>query len=139
MRPIKFRVWDKLRKEMMDVYEISFDSEQVAGYISSEKKTRRLNPLDDDFELMQFTGLTDKNGKEIYEGDIVELKGKDKMSREVKTHSRIYVIEWSDTLTGFEPIKDDYIGPWSREWASDYEVIGNIYENPELLKGGEKE
>lgn len=79
----------------------------------------------------QFTGLHDKNGKEIYEGDIIRLGG--------NTYDLCYyanqnvVVEWFDGLTGFKPFNDthsdyDTIDPESCE------VIGNINENKDLLK-----
>ena len=77
----------------------------------------------------QFTGLTDKNGKEIYEGDIVEHYC-DKERKAECCHS-IYQIVWEEsgfTIPGCSFILDQ------RDWGNRFEVIGNIYENPELLK-----
>lgn len=82
MREIKFRAWNKIDKEMGIPFTL--DDLYQAGLCQLKKKHEEENYI-----LMQFTGLHDKNGKEIYEGDIVK-------------HC---------------------------------EVIGNIYENPELLKG----
>ena len=74
---------------------------------------------------LQFTGLHDKNGKEIYEGDIVRIDGGLK-----------WICKWSDNHarfyfdTGLHKTYD-----FSAQESSDFEVIGNIYENPELLGG----
>ena len=69
-------------------------------------------------ELMQFTGLLDKNGKEIYEGDILKYRGK------LSFNDPPFVVEWQN---------DD--ARWTEFYPSNnFEVIGNIYENPELLK-----
>lgn len=107
-RPIKFRAWDNEQKFMLmpesDVLVISTNG--VA--IDSEE-----------FAVMQFTGLTDKNGKEIYEGDI--LSAGDEYGP--------WAIQWDEKLLMWK-VKDG-----GMLWAlrKDAEVIGNIYENPELL------
>lgn len=75
-----------------------------------------------DFELMQYTGLKDKNGKEIYEGDIIAFPT-------YKT-----VIEWSDKHAAYKPWCEYMEGHDNIEEGEPIEVIGNIYENPELLK-----
>ena len=79
------------------------------------------------FPLMQFTGLHDKNGKEIYEGDIVKIVGRIKEPQivgwDVEQGRFCFVYE-----TG-EPMRDFHI----RTEVPRFEIIGNIYENPELL------
>lgn len=82
----------------------------------------------------QYTGLRDKNGKEIYEGDIVKINGAD----------RIYYIRWFDDMCfGFADIRSDYLNTFYECYNTHnngfpcdthIEVIGNIYENPELIK-----
>lgn len=74
----------------------------------------------------QFTGLYDKNGKEIYEGDILDVEGE----------AVLYVVEWHDAgLKARQVSNRSTIGlsNWNK-WIS---VIGNVHDNPELLKGGE--
>ena len=82
-----------------------------------------------EFELMQSTGLVDKNGKEIFEGDIVNItKGFDNFMDEVFYDEELCSIR----LKGYSNDYCDF-ADWIRE-GFEFEVIGNIYENPELLK-----
>lgn len=77
----------------------------------------------------QFTGLTDKNGKKIFEGDIV------KFSHPAFNKSRIGVISYEMNEAGFVlRYKGDYC--WIAYIDEFYEVIGNVYDNPELLEVG---
>lgn len=84
--------------------------------------------------LIQCTGLKDKNGKLIYEGDIVRFY--------FDNDEIIAVIEWDDDECRFylnttDFFKDKYVTDYEIVNQEEYEVIGNIYENPELLKDGE--
>jgi uncharacterized phage protein (TIGR01671 family) len=126
-REIKFRAWDKRLEWMFPV--VSFNDEQV--FEKDEWHERK------DCALMQYIGLTDKNGVEIYEGDIV--KAFLDCFAEVKFGE--YSVEGGDyysnqTTAGFYI---DYKtgrmkGDTSRIDNDECEVIGNTYENPELLK-----
>ena len=102
-RTIKFRCWNKKEKKMY------FDITDLAYTNSSNG-----------FELMQFTGLLDKNGKEIYEGDIMALK--------TKGIFRI-TVRWNERTAKFIAEGKDFEHQMNYT-AQQYEVIGNIYENP---------
>jgi hypothetical protein len=108
MRPIKFRAWNKRFKTM------GFGGGDLLLRINS----------DDFSEPQQFTGLKDKNGVEIYEGDIVKYR-----THPMKTSKGIIV--WSKNEPALK-ILDDHIY-YSLGSANIIEVIGNIHENPELL------
>lgn len=122
MRELKFRAWDKKNQEMRYGYPVI-----IKGKIDSfvEDITGSTFGIDSwPFELMQSTELTDKNGKEIYEGDIVKTQWRGQTG----------VIKWA--MGGFA-LKNGMIVIETlftlryNKW--EFEVIGNIYENPELL------
>lgn len=127
MRKIAFRAWDKLNNQMVEVLQIKTAGEEYAyepflqkDYIYGRKRTENFTIGKSDCELMQFTGLLDKNGKEIYEGDIVSEVG-------LLTN---YEVKWSDGgfIYGYEDLTAGAVE------NDNLEVVGNIYENPELLK-----
>lgn len=126
MRQIKYKAWDKEIKEIVDIDKIDFNL-GYAFYVDDKEEVQRV-PLED---LMQFTGLTDKNGKEIYEMYIVETdnyNGKHKFKIS-------YENDFCGCLGVFhaECVDDEQISSVHSEVCTDCEVIGNIYENPELL------
>ena len=125
MREIKFRAWDKYKNKMFD---------ECVGD-RKDKKAVSLNSFfrvaeSEGLILMQYTGLKDKEGKEIYEGDILQtpmrIRGK------IKIETNVVVWECGAFYLGvdLEYLLSDY----SEDMV---EVIGNIYKNPELFKEGE--
>lgn len=126
MREIKFRMWNKKEKKMYDIGVLDFDDKKayMKGYLNYTVS----NYMFENIELMQFTGLHDKNGKEIYEGDILPFTMYD-----LKTEYYYIVFRNGE----FEAInKQDTNFIWRSAWKEST-VIGNIYENPDLLKGAD--
>lgn len=124
MRKIKFRAWDKENEKMMKVSSLHLENKEISV---KENGTFHLFRMQD---LMQYTGLKDKNGKEIYEGDIVLIK-----LDETST--------WHKTVVGFKKgafianliDKEDYVYIFHHGFTGDdFEIIGNVYENKNLLE-----
>lgn len=124
MREIKFRAWHKTYDLLCDVVEIVFGDDD--NYVAVENGQYIERWRFDDIELMQYTGLKDMNGVEIYEGDIVLRLDNPKE----KPALVMYVIEGArfviDRISFYQPIGEFR-----------YEVIGNKFENPELLEVAE--
>ena len=112
-RIYKFRAWNKEENLMYDWNGVKYE---IYAHLRNVWE-------DGSFELMQFTGLRDKNGKEIWEGDVVKFNDSNDM----------YVMEWCSIRLGggFCPVdKKCKHAMISR----DIEAIGNVYENPEFIK-----
>ena len=133
MREIKFRAWDKEYEKMTyfddEDYEyeppLVFRLDQVFKKNSNydDYEDFEYNDITDKVEVMQYTGLHDKNGKEIYEGDIVKsfFVDTDEAGNEIYKY---YIIE----------VKyDEVLCSYKIDKFMNLEVIGNIYENKELL------
>ncbi len=126
MREIKFRAWDKRKNEWIDNFRVF-----MHGNI--EVYTSYANPhwqpyAQKHYELMQYTGLKDKNGKEIYEMDIIKIDWggiKDSYIIDNK-YDKPFVIEWR--FYSYPPFSKYLPTP------DCIEIIGNWYENKELLK-----
>lgn len=146
-RPIRFRAWDKLDKKM--VYGLDLTNGDMGYYPRLKEGIIDLCPQHIGVEpaiIMQYTGLKDRNGKkEIYEGDIVKDKykgvvkfGNGTFDNGIYKFTGFYI----ENLTGIQ--FEDFWQLTGNEWnlngykMTHTEVIGNIYENPELLieKGG---
>ena len=131
-REIKFRAWLKEEKKMVNVETIDFSEKSIQYLEKNEIIDAYLlrTTFLEDVELMQYTGLDDKNGIEIYEGDI--LKYKFPYDRRLKHVSLVKFIE-TEASFGLKDIYGNEI-PLYRITANNYfEVVGNIYENPKLL------
>jgi len=122
MREIKFRAWDKRQKRMIPPYllcNLTGDMEQENEYII----------------FMEYTGLKDRNGKEVYEGDIVRAF-KETDYRIKRWEEYYFIVKWDEC--GYWKFMRIDMKDWCHAgYLSDLnyiEIIGNIYENQELLK-----
>lgn len=135
MREIKFRAWYVPRKEMVEpdkLESINFEVKTLGVYLPIENKGYNKLRLSD-FILMQWTGLVDRNGKEIYEGDIA--KHLEPESEDGPAFEEIGVVEWGDSAGYLHTCKND---DGETRWllSTRYmEVIGNVHDNPELIGG----
>lgn len=126
MREINFRAWLKDDKRMVEVEEIHF-RHQLIEYYDGNYDDCWLEKDFDKIELMQYTGLKDKNGKEIYEGDIL-LVANGSINGDIMFSKR--VVKWFEEKRGYNIHNFDNVYKPTHY----YEVIGNVWENRELLE-----
>ena len=124
MREIKFRVWDKDRNKFSNELLITTDGKIFS--IADEYQEK--------FEINQYTGLKDKNGKEIYEGDILEFSRKNIYNNELTVKSVYSVVFENGVFYHKKELFQKTDMPLGWFDFKIIEIIGNIYENSELLK-----
>ena len=126
MNNLKFRAWDKKHKEMFEVIKIEYNQNII--YMAKELSWFVIR-TENEIELMQSTGLFDKNGVEIFEGDIIDVGTRipflNKIQRDEETaYLKLVPLDKRWTESYFTNFED----------KSRYEVVGNIYENKELVE-----
>ncbi len=141
MTPGRFRIWDNQQQVMSPVATISFgdDGSALTVVFESAPRSELYNPLvvGESGILMQSTGLTDKNGVEIFEGDVIELKAGYETGRDYRlqvvwdTKRSRFSVSGEVGSGGSHRDLDHWVNsPWCKPRC---EVIGNGYANPELL------
>lgn len=124
----RYRAWHNTWEEMGEVKRIRFNDEGNITTVFVIGKTLGSNAYLKDVKLMQSTGLKDKNDKEVFEGDILDYNG------------RKALVRWHGSYASFIYRFVDELQKRNAEWKPLYlaymkcEIIGNIYENPELLE-----
>lgn len=139
MRKIKFRVWDKKEKAFIksDNQYLQFvgHDNYFTFYPEEDKYPKDKNNLKEKLIIQQFTSLKDKNGREIYEGDILkQYLGPEKINSSLLWEVQYFEERASFGVTSgncFEIFEDVL---FNDECSCEIEIIGNIFENPELLK-----
>ena len=110
MTPLKFRAWNKQERKMYEVADLYFFGDGRTGTCGVRVKGKGTNTIfSPDYELMQFTGLLDDQGREIYEGDVLHADGE------------FILVDWN------------YRDLWEIQRKSSREVLGNIHQNPRIL------
>ena len=134
MRELKFRVWSEEDREYRTDCKLRYLFTSPTGLPSTV-----YNEEGDRFDIEQYTGLKDKNGREIYEGDIVNVIGIG-IAQVVDSPSGEWMLyykrEPDEIKNGFACVvpKNKPSGLWKANTTSYIDVIGNIHENPELLE-----
>lgn len=125
----KFRAWHNELGRMMSISDMWFNVDSLGEIgLNDTIMNDYITVSPDEIELMQSTGLKDKNGKEIFEGDIVDYKGREAV---VKWHG-----SYASFIYRFVDGLKERVSEWDPLFLACYhfEVIGNIYENPEFLE-----
>ena len=132
----KYRVWHHELGRLMSVKYMFFQDSEIEEFeLNDALMNDYITAYPDEIGLMQSTGLKDKNGKEIFDGDVLEIEDEGEVLGDAK-------LTWDNEQAVFmiEAISVDDIAPF-HEIISDetysYRVVGNVYENPELLEDKE--
>lgn len=134
MRELKFRAWDNLHKEMIVTGFHVFGEytlfNLIGQYCFETKGNKSSLERYDDIVVTQYTGLEDKNEKEIYEGDVVKCGYGVGI---VVFNAGCFMVEWIDDKEAYMEFLFSRKEMYARKDDELFEIVGNIYENPELI------
>ena len=130
-----YKLWDKENKEFLEddwetEYAVLANGTVIEIYDNGFGEGYSVRNLDN-IEVLQFTGLKDKNGKEIYEGDIIRLKHH--IDKRINVVGKVVFLSEQASFGIIDDLCQEY--PLFRNTTEQIEIIGNIYENFELLEG----
>ena len=141
-RVIRFKAWNGYRKIMSD-YVSAIQNGDTQGTPSSvnviiNRKNETWDIKNDDVELLQFTGMRDINGKGIYIGDIINVwSNMSELTMEPTVNEVVSENSLGRPGVFLKPVGAHVLEPCLYDsWGNQFEVIGNIYENSSLMKGG---
>lgn len=132
-REIKFRAWDTFNEYMYKSVDVNNNKKDLSWFF---RQCEEAGKGGNGIIIMQYTGLKDKNGKEIYDGDIIlnskatEPENKGWIIKWINLSWKVELIGYEDAITGFS---DRIFNPFYNT-QTEFEIIGNIYENAELIK-----
>ena len=139
MRDIKFRAWDKVSKQMlkiglMDLDDMTIYNARSGDFRCSYQRKTKYSDFEEFKDVkrlifMQYTGIKDKKGKEIYEGDVFATDNNHNFTV-IYEDTRFIGVDGDRSGKGYVCCVDSCY----KNGSSSIEVIGNIYENPELLE-----
>jgi len=136
-REIKFRAWDIKRKKMWSPEEMGEDQLTLMpdgrGFINVSGTLTKLSQFCSNLIPQQFTGFKDKNGKEIYEGDICQAGT---YAEGAAKWDKVYEVQFDQYEWMFCPGKTSDIIPFRETTSMFVEILGNIHNNPSLLEDG---
>jgi uncharacterized phage protein (TIGR01671 family) len=129
MRDFKFRAWDKKKKTWTNyqiIDDMTYFMDKITGVWHRDDEFKR-------FKLLQYTGMQDKNKKEIYEGDIIKIVDENGVIDELDPNTGFGTVIWFEEYAFWYVDKiENGLGGIINYY--NVEVIGNIYDNPELLR-----
>lgn len=115
LKEIKFRVWDKVRLKMLKSQAITFDTQTHTPFAVSVPG-RSWEPIEK-FELQQWSGLSDANGIDVYEGDFIKIA------------ATIYKVIWNKSTASFELVEPESSSNRNIGDVGMGDIIGNLYQN----------